>query len=85
MTLIATIGHYDVVIMMKHDITVTKKHKFKFNFFFLNKRSFLCVCKLSSQQLSASDRRGVLFITRTGLSPPPGACLTMIVMAMECE
>lgn len=48
-----------------------------------------CVCvwvrERSSQQLLASDSGGVLFVTRTGLSPPPGVSITMIVMAMECE
>lgn len=39
----------------------------------------------SSQQLLASDSGRVLFVTRTGLSPPPGVSITMIVMAMECE
>lgn len=45
----------------------------------------VCVCERSSRQLLASDRGGVLFVTRTGLSPPPGVGITMIVMAMECE
>ena len=44
-----------------------------------------CVCVRDSRQLLASDRGGVLFVTRTGLSPPPGVGITMIVMAMECE
>ncbi len=45
----------------------------------------VCVCVRSSRQLLASDHGGVLFVTRTGLSPPPGVGITMIVMAMECE
>lgn len=45
----------------------------------------VCVCVRSSRQFLASDRGGVLFVTRTGLSPPPGVGITMIVMAMECE
>ena len=36
-------------------------------------------------RLLASYSGGVLFVTRTGLSPPPGLSSTMIVMAMECE
>lgn len=48
----------------------------------------VCVCERErerSRQLLASDSGGVLFVTRTGLSPPPGVSITMIVMAMECE
>lgn len=43
------------------------------------------VCVRLSQELLSSDRGRVLFVTRTGLSPPPGVGIMMIVMAMECE